>query len=64
MQAYLYITRAFKDYTPHVMGALKLVAASYPPDELNRMGLGMYVSACPRGSCGRYRNILGWTARG
>lgn len=44
-QAYLYITRAFKDYTPHVMGSLKLLAASYPPDELNKLGMHMYVSA-------------------
>ncbi|OCF38828.1 hypothetical protein I317_07370 [Kwoniella heveanensis CBS 569] len=41
-QAYLYITKAFKDYTPHVMGAMKLVADSYEPDELNRLGIHMY----------------------
>ncbi|WWC93028.1 uncharacterized protein L201_007992 [Kwoniella dendrophila CBS 6074] len=41
-QAYLYITKAFKDYTPHVMGALKLVADSYDPQELNRMAGHMY----------------------
>ncbi|WRT69464.1 uncharacterized protein IL334_006450 [Kwoniella shivajii] len=41
-QAYLYITRAFKDYTSHVMGALKLVADSYEADELNRMANFMY----------------------
>jgi hypothetical protein len=44
LQAYLYITRAFKDYTPHVMGALKLLAASYSVDELNKLGMHMYVS--------------------
>ncbi|WVF68646.1 hypothetical protein IAT40_003416 [Kwoniella sp. CBS 6097] len=41
-QAYLYITKAFKDYTPHVMGAMKLVADSYEPDELNRLGIHLY----------------------
>jgi hypothetical protein len=45
------------------MGALKLVAASYPPDELNRMGLYMYVSA-GLVTYGKYRTILGWTAPG
>ncbi|RSH93530.1 hypothetical protein EHS25_007888 [Saitozyma podzolica] len=54
--AYLYITRAFKDYTSHVMGALKLVAASYPPDELNRMGLGMYREFKP--------DVVEWGQRG
>ena len=43
-QAYLYITRAFKTFTPHIMGALKLLADSYTADELNRLGLHMYVS--------------------
>jgi hypothetical protein len=44
MQAYFYITKAFKDYTPHVMGSLKLLAASYEVEELNRIGMHMYVS--------------------
>ncbi|EIW71720.1 hypothetical protein TREMEDRAFT_28164 [Tremella mesenterica DSM 1558] len=41
-QAYLYISRAFKEYTSHVIGALRLLADSWTPDELNRMGLSMY----------------------
>lgn len=44
LQAYLYIEKNFKDYTPHVMGAFKLIADSYEPEELNRIGLHMYVS--------------------
>ncbi|ORX37955.1 hypothetical protein BD324DRAFT_410162 [Kockovaella imperatae] len=40
--AYLYITRAFKDYCPHIMGSLKLLADSWTPDELNRLGMHMY----------------------
>lgn len=43
-QAWLYITKAFKDYTPHVLGAMRLVAKSHDADELNRFGMGMYVS--------------------
>jgi hypothetical protein len=43
-QAYLYITRAFKESTPHVMGALKILADSYEPEELNRIGMHLYVS--------------------
>jgi hypothetical protein len=41
----LYFTKAFKGYTPHVIGAMRLVANSYEPEELNRFGMGMYVSA-------------------
>jgi hypothetical protein len=43
-QAFLYISRAFKDNAKHVMGAMKLVAASHPPEDLNRLGMHMYVS--------------------
>ncbi|WVR08251.1 hypothetical protein IAU60_005298 [Kwoniella sp. DSM 27419] len=41
-QAYMYITRTFKDYTPHVIGAMNLVAESYGADELNRIGIHLY----------------------
>lgn len=44
MQAYMYIRKNFKDHTPHVLGALKLIADSYESEELNRVGLHMYVS--------------------
>ncbi|OCF77786.1 hypothetical protein I204_01787 [Kwoniella mangroviensis CBS 8886] len=55
-QSYMYITRAFKDYTPHVMGALKLVADSYEPEELNRMGGHMYNEFKP--------DVVEWGQRG
>lgn len=45
LQAYLYIRKNFKDHTPHVMGAFKLIADSYEPEELNRIGVHMYVSS-------------------
>jgi hypothetical protein len=44
----MYISKAFKDYAPHVMGAMKLVAESYTPDELNATGMSMYVSVLTR----------------
>jgi hypothetical protein len=44
MQAFLYFTKAFKDFTPHVIGAMRLVANSYDPEELNLIGMGLYVS--------------------
>lgn len=43
-QAYLYITRALKDHTGHVMGAMKLVVDSYTSDEIDVVGLNLYVS--------------------
>lgn len=47
-QAYLYITKALKQYTPHVLGAMQIVASSYEPEELNRIGMSLYVSAAVR----------------
>ena len=44
IQAFLYFTKAFKDFTPHVIGAMRLVANSYDPEELNLIGMGLYVS--------------------
>lgn len=44
MQAFLYFTKAFKDFTPHVIGAMRLVANSYDAEELNLIGMGLYVS--------------------
>lgn len=43
-QAYMYITRALKTFAPHVLGAMQLVAESYEPQELDRIGLHLYVS--------------------
>ncbi|OWZ77809.1 hypothetical protein C365_03564 [Cryptococcus neoformans Bt85] len=55
-QAYLYIEKNFKDYTPHVMGAFKLIADSYEPEELNRIGLHMYNEFKP--------DVVEWGQRG
>ncbi|WWC73474.1 uncharacterized protein I206_107444 [Kwoniella pini CBS 10737] len=55
-QGYLYITRMFKDYTPHVMGALKLVADSYEPEELNRIAGHLYNDFKP--------DVVEWGQRG
>lgn len=40
----MYIRKNFKDHTSHLLGALKLIADSREPEELNRIGLHMYVS--------------------
>ncbi|UOH82332.1 hypothetical protein LQV05_005030 [Cryptococcus neoformans] len=55
-QAYLYIKKNFKDYTPHVMGAFKSIADSYEPEELNRIGLHMYNEFKP--------DVVEWGQRG
>ncbi|WWD20101.1 hypothetical protein CI109_104575 [Kwoniella shandongensis] len=55
-QAYLYITKTFKDYTPHVLGAMKVVADSYEPEELNRLGLHLYNDFKP--------DVVEWGQRG
>ncbi|KAK8849477.1 hypothetical protein IAR55_004810 [Kwoniella newhampshirensis] len=55
-QAYLYITKTFKDYTAHVLGAMKLVADSYEPEELNRLGLHLYNDFKP--------DVVEWGQRG
>lgn len=44
IEAFLYFTKAFKDFTPHVIGAMRLVANSYDAEELNLIGMGLYVS--------------------
>ncbi|KLT41565.1 hypothetical protein CC85DRAFT_320100 [Cutaneotrichosporon oleaginosum] len=54
--AYLYITRALKDLTPHVMGAMQLVANSYDPEELNAAGVAIYSAFKP--------DVVEWGQRG
>ncbi|EJT48821.1 hypothetical protein A1Q1_02156 [Trichosporon asahii var. asahii CBS 2479] len=53
-QAYLYITRALKTFAPHVLGAMQLVAESYEPQELDRVGLHLYFKP----------DVTGWGQRG
>lgn len=54
--AYLYITRALKDHTAHVLGAMQLVAESYEPDELDVVALHLYVS-CPAAGARRADDV-------
>lgn len=46
--AFSYISRSFKQTTPHIMGALQLLAADYPPDVLNTEGWSLYTNFRPQ----------------
>ncbi|KAG2141774.1 uncharacterized protein EDB93DRAFT_1159052 [Suillus bovinus] len=54
--AFSYISRAFRQTTSHVIGALRLLAESFPPSELNDKGFGLYVEFRP--------DVDGWGKRG
>ncbi|WOO77860.1 uncharacterized protein LOC62_01G001418 [Vanrija pseudolonga] len=54
--AYLYITRALKDHTGAVLGAMQLVAESYEPDELDVVALHLYNEFKP--------DVVEWGQRG
>ncbi|OSD04218.1 hypothetical protein PYCCODRAFT_1364382 [Trametes coccinea BRFM310] len=45
--AFSYITRALRQTAPHIVGALRLLAASYPPSELNEKGFSLYADFRP-----------------
>ncbi|KZT20375.1 hypothetical protein NEOLEDRAFT_1075772 [Neolentinus lepideus HHB14362 ss-1] len=45
--AYSYITRALRQTAPYVLGAMRLLAESYEPIELNRKGFGLYCEFRP-----------------
>ncbi|KDR83666.1 hypothetical protein GALMADRAFT_1338794 [Galerina marginata CBS 339.88] len=45
--AFSYISRAFRQTTPHVIGALKLLADSYTAHELNNMAWSLYAEFRP-----------------
>ncbi|SRR6266508_1606810 len=45
--AFDYITRSFRQTSPFVMGALKLLANSYSPDELNEKAWSLYAEFRP-----------------
>jgi len=55
-KAYSYITRNFREITPHVIGALRLLARCYSVEELNDRGYGFYVSFRPE--------VQGWGDKG
>ncbi|KAG1907108.1 uncharacterized protein F5891DRAFT_940717 [Suillus fuscotomentosus] len=54
--AFSYISRAFRQTTPYVIGALRLLAESFPPPELNNKGFGLYAEFRP--------DVDGWGKRG
>jgi hypothetical protein len=54
--AYSYISRAFRQTTPYVIGALRLLAESFPPPELNNKGFALYAEFRP--------DVDGWGKRG
>ncbi|TCD69650.1 hypothetical protein EIP91_006667 [Steccherinum ochraceum] len=45
--AFSYITRTLKQTAPQIVGALRLLGASYSPAELNRTGYAMYAEFRP-----------------
>lgn len=53
--AFSYITRALRQTTPYVLGALRLLAGSYAPAELNRVGFALYADFRP--------DVQGWGGR-
>ena len=54
--AFSYISRAFRQTTPYIVGALRLLADSYPPQELNKVGFSLYADFRP--------TVDGWGKRG
>ncbi|GJE84210.1 hypothetical protein PsYK624_002860 [Phanerochaete sordida] len=54
--AFSYISRALRQTAPSVLGALRLLAASFAPDELNRRGFYLYADFRP--------DVAGWGGRG
>ncbi|TBU32804.1 hypothetical protein BD311DRAFT_511218 [Dichomitus squalens] len=54
--AFSYITKALRQTAPHIVGALRLLAASYPPQELNEKGFSLYADFRPQSE--------GWGQRG
>ena len=45
--AFSYITRSFRQTTPYIMGALKLLAESYTSEELNQKAWSLYADFRP-----------------
>lgn len=54
--AFSYITRSLRQTTPQIMGALRLVALSYSPAQLNKRGYNLYCDFRP--------NVEGWGKKG
>ncbi len=47
-QAFSYISRSFKQTTSYIVGALRLLALSYPPNEINSKGWSLYAGFRPQ----------------
>lgn len=45
--AHSYIKRSLRQTTPHIIGALRLLAASYSPEALNQRGFSLYADFRP-----------------
>lgn len=45
--AFSYISRSLRQTTPHVIGAMRLLANSYNPQQLNRDGFSLYAEFRP-----------------
>jgi len=54
--AFSYISRALRQTTSHIIGALRLLANSYGSQELNEKGFGLYAEFRP--------DVEGWGGRG
>jgi hypothetical protein len=46
-QAFSYISRSLRQTMPHVIGAMRLLAESYPPEQLNDKAWGLYAQFRP-----------------
>lgn len=53
--AFSYITRALRQTAPYVLGALRLLAGSYTPAQLNLVGFSLYADFRP--------DVQGWGGR-
>jgi len=54
--AFKYITHAFQQQAPHVVGAMRLLAETFAPKELNRVGFSLYADFRP--------HVGGWGKKG
>lgn len=53
--AFSYISRALRQTTPHIIGALRLLAESFTPQEINTKAWGLYAEFRPE--------VTGWGER-
>lgn len=46
--AYSYVSNALKQTTPYIIGAMRMLASTFTPAELNQKGFGLYASFRPQ----------------